>query len=217
MFCLGHEICGILAWGQTHTLYIGRQSLNHWLPGKSHAYSYELSKHHLSQRGLAYPIPETTLQSVWRNFIALRCVTFSTASENQVRCFSFFVFCIPLVLSFKHNNDMPLPFFNSEVIRIKTRGWLCNSVSQMSDGHQIRTGGVHCLFWKVISPKSQLLFQNMGHCSVCSWNQHLIPRGFKIRSFSSILFFNVRAFASIAIEKKKEGREKKFIWALYVI
>ena len=43
---------------------------------------------------------------------------------------------------------MPLPIFNSEVICIETCGWLCNSVSQMSDGHQIRKGEFTVYFGK---------------------------------------------------------------------
>ena len=118
------------------------------LPGKSHFFSYELSKYH--------PEPKRTSTLLyqrqhfprgWRNLIALRCV-------NIFHCFwepgKVFLFCILYSISseHKHNNDMPLPFFNSEVIRIKTRGWLCKSVSQMSDGHQIRTGEFTVYFGK---------------------------------------------------------------------
>ena len=60
-----------------------------------------------------------------------------------------FLFCILYSISSEHKlNDMPLPFSNSEVIRIKTRGWLCKSVSQMSDGHQIQTGEFTVYFGK---------------------------------------------------------------------
>ena len=186
------------------------------LPGKSRFYSYELSKYHFEPKKTSMLIHQRQhFPRVWRNFFALRCVNIFHCFWEPGKAFSF-VFCIPSVLSISiiitcHCQFLTVRLYVSKhvdgsVILCPK----CQMVTRYRKGSSLSILESH-LLWNC----QQLLFQNMGQCSVCSWNQHLIPRGFKIRSFSSILFFNVRAFASIAIEKKKKRGGRRNLFELF--
>lgn len=139
------------------------------------------------------------------------CKYFPLLLRNQVRCFSF-VFCIPLVLKVSIIMTCHCHFLTARLYASKHVDGsviLCPKCQMVT-----RYGwGVHCLFWKVISPGNcqQLLFPKYGALFCVQLKSASNPKGDSKLSFSSILFFNVRAFASIAIEKKKKRRRKKFI------
>lgn len=142
-----------LVWAKSGCCSRERETCLILISVRSPSHSYELSWYHSEPKRTRMLLHQRQhCPRVWRNFIALRCVNIFCCCWEQGNAF---LFCILYSTSFelKHNNDLPLPFLKARLHisrHVDGSVLLCPNVRWSPD----TDGGVHCLFWKVISSET---------------------------------------------------------------
>lgn len=141
-----------LLWAKSGCCPRERETCLILISAHSPPHSSELSKHHSEPKATSMFLHHTQhCPRACGNFISLRCVNISCGCWEPGNAF---IFCILYFVSFElRHNDLPLPFLKARLYVSKHMDGfiiLCPNVRWSSD----TDGGVHGLFWKVISSET---------------------------------------------------------------